>query len=138
MTDATFHKDGYVILFRFSNFDTLAEQPDQPERAILLRCDADRLLAHAGKPLNAIGLGDLQDFDESRRIFNSMRDWLIEQDFLKASSSKVQGFGKMRPAAPKPTQTEPCREAEQPNNRRVEVAVYTSTLQVAPGFNQSP
>jgi site-specific recombinase XerD len=26
---------------------------------------ADRLLAHVGKSLNAIGLGDLQDFDES-------------------------------------------------------------------------
>jgi integrase/recombinase XerD len=29
------------------------------------RRDADRLMAFAGKPLNDIGLGDLQDFDQS-------------------------------------------------------------------------
>ena len=35
MTGA-FHKDGYVILFRFNNFGSMAEQPDQPAYAFLL------------------------------------------------------------------------------------------------------
>src|SRR5882724_5179837 len=36
-----------------------------PHTRSCYRRDADRLLAYAGKPLNAIGLGDLQDFDQS-------------------------------------------------------------------------
>src|SRR5450631_3350940 len=36
-----------------------------PHTRSCYRRDAERLLAHVDKPLNAIGLGDLQDFDES-------------------------------------------------------------------------
>jgi len=36
-----------------------------PHTRSCYRRDADRLLAHVGKPLSDIGLGDLQDFDES-------------------------------------------------------------------------
>jgi site-specific recombinase XerD len=36
-----------------------------PHTRSCYRRDADRLVAHVGKPLNAIGLGDLQDFSES-------------------------------------------------------------------------
>ena len=36
-----------------------------PHARSCYRRDADRLLAHVGKPLNDIGLGDLQDFDQS-------------------------------------------------------------------------
>lgn len=36
-----------------------------PHTRSCYRRDADRLLAHVGKPLGDIGLGDLQEFDES-------------------------------------------------------------------------
>src|SRR5882672_4087384 len=36
-----------------------------PHTRSCCRRDADRLLVHVGKPLNAIGLGDLQEFSES-------------------------------------------------------------------------
>src|SRR5438477_12587157 len=36
-----------------------------PHTRSCYRRDADRLVAHVGKPLKAIGLGDLQDFSES-------------------------------------------------------------------------
>src|ERR1051325_9623392 len=36
-----------------------------PHTRSCYRRDVDRLLAHVSKPLNAIGLGDLQDFSES-------------------------------------------------------------------------
>src|ERR1022692_1358999 len=36
-----------------------------PHTRSCYRRDAERLLAHVGKPLNDIGLGDLQDFDQS-------------------------------------------------------------------------
>src|ERR1035441_375860 len=48
-----------------TTLDLWLNSQTSPHTRSCYRRDADRLLAHVGKPLNAIGLGDLQDFDQS-------------------------------------------------------------------------
>jgi site-specific recombinase XerD len=69
MTDAaTFHKVSYGVPMRYTDseiIDLWLQSQSSPATMDCYRRDAERLLGEVRKPLNRIGLGDLQRFAQS-------------------------------------------------------------------------
>ncbi len=66
---------------------------------------------------------DAYNQELSERRAKAVRDWLVEQHYLDAASSDVQGFGKKRPAAPNTNPDGSDNPAGRQKNRRVEVVI---------------
>jgi outer membrane protein OmpA-like peptidoglycan-associated protein len=129
----------------------IRSQVDQCQRRFIVGSDAlfefdkSTLTTEAKETLNVLGpmiqkagehpvvleghtdaLGkDAYNWDLSERRAGTVRNWLIERGFLKASLSQVQGFGKTRPAAPNTGPDGADNPAGRQKNRRVEVVIDT-------------
>jgi site-specific recombinase XerD len=66
--EGTFHKVSYVMPMRYNDSEIIElwlQSQSSPATMDCYRRDAERLLAHARKPLNRIDLGDLHKFSQS-------------------------------------------------------------------------